>query len=388
MGDGHQRRIDPGRHGQRSGHEAAVVRRAAGLDAVTRQLQRTRQRGQGVGHEHEPGARRTSHLEAMPEQPEPRHVGRGPDAASHERRRGLPVQRPHRVDRTGQIGRRRPTPPISAHEDPCPQALGQDEDVTGLCPTLAQEAIGMGGTDDREAVLRFGIADRVTARERAAGLADLGRGALEDGREHVPRQLLGERRDRQGEQDAATHREHVAQRVRGRDLAERPRIVDQRGKEIERADDGQIVADPIRGGVVGRVETRDQRVRSRLAREPTERIRQQVGPELGGAAAAIGQRGEPGWGRGAHVERGHRPMIGQTTRATIERGSGGVPVGLPVFKTGDAALGVAWWVRLPRAPAIDYRRPMRYRPSVDHATQSAQRRLAAHRGPGATRGGP
>ena len=26
-------------------------------------------------------------------------------------------------------------------------------------------------------------------------------------------------------------------------------------------------------------------------------------------------------------------------------------MGPPVFKTGDAALGVAWWVRLPRAPA-------------------------------------
>ena len=36
-------------------------------------------------------------------------------------------------------------------------------------------------------------------------------------------------------------------------------------------------------------------------------------------------------------------------------GSGGVPVGPPVFKTGDAALGVAWWVRLPCAPAIRHK---------------------------------
>ena len=53
------------------------------------------------------------------------------------------------------------------------------------------------------------------------------------------------------------------------------------------------------------------------------------------------------------------PMIGRAAEPgplkslapTIERGSGGVPVGPPVFKTGDAALGVAWWVRLPCAPA-------------------------------------
>jgi SAM-dependent methyltransferase len=37
--------------------------------------------------------------------------------------------------------------------------------------------------------------------------------------------------------------------------------------------------------------------------------------------------------------------------ATIPGGSGGVPVGLPVFKTGGAAPGVARWVRLPCAPA-------------------------------------
>jgi hypothetical protein len=37
------------------------------------------------------------------------------------------------------------------------------------------------------------------------------------------------------------------------------------------------------------------------------------------------------------------------------RGSGWVPVGPPVFKTGDAALGVAWWVRLPRVPATEHR---------------------------------
>ena len=59
--------------------------------------------------------------------------------------------------------------------------------------------------------------------------------------QHVARQLLGERRDRQREQDAAAHREHVRQRVRGGDLAERPRVVDERREEVERADDREVV---------------------------------------------------------------------------------------------------------------------------------------------------
>ena len=32
-------------------------------------------------------------------------------------------------------------------------------------------------------------------------------------------------------------------------------------------------------------------------------------------------------------------------------------MGLPVFKTGDAAPGVAWWVRLPRVPAMEASNP-------------------------------
>ncbi len=33
-------------------------------------------------------------------------------------------------------------------------------------------------------------------------------------------------------------------------------------------------------------------------------------------------------------------------------GNGRVPVGSPVFKTGDGLLGRPWWVRLPSIPAF------------------------------------
>ena len=56
-----------------------------------------------------------------------------------------------------------------------------------------------------------------------------------------PRQVLGERRDRHREQDAAAHREDVRQRVGRGDLAEGPRVVDERREEVERADDRQVV---------------------------------------------------------------------------------------------------------------------------------------------------
>ena len=143
---------------------------------------------------------------------------------------------------------------------PVPSRLVRMQRVAGPRAALAQQAIGMGRTDDRQAVLRLRIADRVTPGERPAGLADLRRGPVEHLGQDVPRQLLGECRDRQGEQHAAAHREHVTHRVRRRDLAERPGVVDQRREEVERADDRQVVADPVHGGVVGWVQAGDQRI--------------------------------------------------------------------------------------------------------------------------------
>ena len=143
-------------------------------------------------------------------------------------------------------------------EDAGPERLGQDEPVARPGAALAQQPVGMGGADDRQPVLRLRVADGVAAGERAAGLADLGRGAGEDLGQHVARQVLGEGRDRQREQDPAAHREDVGQGVGRGDLAERPRVVDERREEVERADDREVVADAVDGGVVGRVEAGDQ----------------------------------------------------------------------------------------------------------------------------------
>ena len=152
----------------------------------------------------------------------------------------------------------------------------------------------MGSTDDRKPVLRLWVADRVAAGQRAARLADLRRRAVEDGREHVPRQLLGKRRDRQGEQHAAAHREHVTQGVRRRDLAERPRVVDERRKEVQRADDREVVGDAVRGRVVGRRKPGDQLVGLRAAGpQARQGVGEEVGAQLRGAAAAVGQLGQP-----------------------------------------------------------------------------------------------
>ena len=85
------------------------------------------------------------------------------------------------------------------------------------------------------------------------------------------RQVLGERRDRQREQHPAAHREDVGQGVGRGDLAERPRVVDERREEVERADDREVRRDQVDGRIVGRVEPGDEPVGRRpplRARDP------------------------------------------------------------------------------------------------------------------------
>ena len=122
-------------------------------------------------------------------------------------------------------------------------------------------------------------------------------GPLEDPRHDVPWQVFGERRDRQREQDAATHREDVTQRVRGRDLAECPRVVDERREEVERADDRELVGEPVGGGVIGRRAARRSRrpamprPRVRSAPRPAGRRRAWRRSRRSRSASSIGRRG-------------------------------------------------------------------------------------------------
>ena len=217
---------------------------------------------------------------------------------------------------------------------PVPSRFVRSSGSPGPRAALPQQPVRMRRADHRQPVLRLGVADRVAAGERAAGLADLVGGAVEHGGEHVPRQLLGERRDRQREQDPAAHREHVAQRVRRRDLAERPGVVDERREEVERADDREVVADPVGGRVVGRREPGDQLVRLGPRRRRARSARRRAGrrrawrrsrrsrsARSGGTAAARGVRS---WS----MIGGRRAAGSTLPRATIgreRRGPGGSP---------------------------------------------------------------
>ncbi len=131
------------------------------------------------------------------------------------------------------------------------------------------------------------------AREHTATLAYLGGRALEHCGELVARQLLGERRDRQGEQHPTAHREDVGQGVGRGDFPVEARVVDDRRKEVERPDHRQVRRDEPRRPIVRWLQPRDQLRRRHLRAEAGQRVGEQVGPQLRGASAAVGQLGQP-----------------------------------------------------------------------------------------------
>jgi hypothetical protein len=100
--------------------------------------------------------------------------------------------------------------------------------------------------------------------------------------------LHGKRGERQCDDRAAAHRVDIRERVRRRDRAEEPRIVDDRGEEVDRLDDRLPSAEPVHGGVVRRL-VADQEVR---VREGGKLLQKRGEVELTDLAGSTGARRE------------------------------------------------------------------------------------------------
>src|SRR5262249_59237176 len=123
---------------------------------------------------------------------------------------------------------------------------------------LRRGAGGMRAPTTRQSVFRLRIADRVPAREQTAGGAHLRIGGGEDLSEHLERQLLGKRCDRQREQRRPAHREDVVQCVCRGDRAVVAGVVHDRRAEVEREDERAVLVQAGDGGNCppGRSDTR------------------------------------------------------------------------------------------------------------------------------------
>ena len=141
-----------------------------------------------------------------------------------------------------------------ASTSPVPSGLVRKTRVAGTRAALDPDAVGMDGADDREAVLRLGVADRVPAGEDRPGRANLLVGAREHRAHELRRELLRKGRHREREQRGASHGEDVVECVRRSNPTEEGRVVDERREEIDREDERALVVEAVDGSVVRRVE--------------------------------------------------------------------------------------------------------------------------------------
>ena len=205
------------------------------------------------------------------------------------------VERGHESDRVVDQRRRCGIALDRRGDDAEADRLREHECIAGLCAPVAQNVFRVDGTDDRHAVLRLRVVDRVSAGDDRAGFARDRGTTVDDACEELERQSVTRpRHEVQREQRRAAHRVHVRERVRRGDAAPVVRVVDDRREEVGRDDDREVGAHAVDRGIVGGVEA-DEQVRVRRRVEPVHQPEdgtEVVGRELAGATGAVRELGE------------------------------------------------------------------------------------------------
>ena len=206
----------------------------------------------------------------------------------------VPVQGAHPAHRLRRVGE----PLLRAAEDERrPEGLRQIERVAGARAGLGPDPVRMDGADDREPVLRLGVADRVPPGQQRPGRPHLAVGRKKNRTYGFYRQLLRKGCDRQRDERQAAHREDVVEGVRRRDRPEVVRIVDDRREEVDREHERAFVVEPVDGRVVRGVEAHEQVLR--LGGD--EAAQQLLEPRRGVLRGAAARRREVGQLRGCDV---------------------------------------------------------------------------------------
>ena len=108
----------------------------------------------------------------------------------------------------------------------------QVEDIAWLCAEIAHDARRVHRAEDRKAVLRFAVVDRMAAHDGSSCLSGLFGAAAQDVARYVIRQRAVERKHVQADQWTAAHCENVRERICCGNASEIVRFVHHRGEEV------------------------------------------------------------------------------------------------------------------------------------------------------------
>ena len=184
----------------------------------------------------------------------------------------------------------------SGGDNPYPQGLGQQQPVSGLRAALPAHLAGVYGPHDCQAEFGLVVIDSMSSGDHSASFGHLDGGATQDLADDTRRQFGREGSNAQRQDYLPAHGVDVAHGVRCGDCAIAKGIVDDRREKVGGEDQGLVVADPVNGSIVGRVESHQQVGELGLVEsvaQGAQDLRQVVGRPLGRSASRCGQRGQP-----------------------------------------------------------------------------------------------
>lgn len=153
----------------------------------------------------------------------------------------------------------------------------------------------MDSPGDCESELRCGVVDRVSTDKCAAGLGQYLDSTVDDVRRQTPREFVsGPGQELERREGSAAHRIDIGECIRRGDASPRTGIVDDRREEVDGLYEGEIVGNPIDGGVIRPVDPNEEiRVLCDVGSGQTaQNLRQLVRSELACSAGAVAVRRE------------------------------------------------------------------------------------------------
>lgn len=139
----------------------------------------------------------------------------------------------------------------SGSDDACAYGFCEDEDVTGLRTSIANDGRGIHLADDAQPIFRLRVINRMAANDRDAGGTRYVCAAAQNILEQARTQMRARERDEiEREQRTGTHRIDVGQGIGCSNTAEIIGIINDRSEKIRRRDQRAVLIDLINGRVI------------------------------------------------------------------------------------------------------------------------------------------